>query len=246
MAAGDQQKRCSNCIKLKRECHFQPVDNQPGDRRSRANSKSDFLSDMSAESSPVQAHSIGQMDASLDSYPATSMMPGFDPSIAVYGDGLPRASTWNGVEYVDHGNMQPTDHISVDPYGVPFNATSMSIDSESITTLSRPQSNHWASNTPPLSTFHGHAISYPVSQSGIEGKSRRAIASRRNLLLTTTFSDLVSLPTSTNGGAHNWPTGFQNHPSMYSRNQMSYSAGYQDPLHHHYESPRVQASYHSR
>ena len=54
LAPDDAQNRCANCIRLKKDCNFFPVDQQPQfDRRPRASSKADTRGSTSSESSPA-------------------------------------------------------------------------------------------------------------------------------------------------------------------------------------------------
>jgi len=69
LAPDDIHGRCSNCIRLKKECNFFPVDQQPPslDRRPRSGSKNDGLSmgaSTSSSSSPAMAggHMVEQVE----------------------------------------------------------------------------------------------------------------------------------------------------------------------------------------
>lgn len=68
LAHDDIQNRCSNCIRLKKECNFFPVDQQPSlERRPQSDSKADFRSgeaSTSSSSSPrmVGGHVMEQID----------------------------------------------------------------------------------------------------------------------------------------------------------------------------------------
>ncbi|PGH11570.1 hypothetical protein AJ79_04828 [Helicocarpus griseus UAMH5409] len=77
LASNDTQGRCENCIKLKKECHFFPVDQQPPieTKRSRAGSKAGTTStETSITSSPPALVSGGMMDQK-DSYFQFAPMP---------------------------------------------------------------------------------------------------------------------------------------------------------------------------
>ncbi len=72
LAPDDAQNRCANCIRLKKDCNFFPVDQQPQfDRRPRASSKADTRGSTSSESSPAlvgghlpeEYHTYGQLSA---------------------------------------------------------------------------------------------------------------------------------------------------------------------------------------
>jgi Fungal Zn(2)-Cys(6) binuclear cluster domain len=72
LAPGDPQGRCSNCIRLKKECNFYPVDQQPPpEMRPRSGSKADISSSndagTSTSSSPVH-HSGGNVVEQIDNY----------------------------------------------------------------------------------------------------------------------------------------------------------------------------------
>ena len=70
LAPDDAQNRCSNCIRLKKECNFYPVDQQPPvERRPRAGSKADGRSgDNSASSSSSPSMTTGHMVDQADQY----------------------------------------------------------------------------------------------------------------------------------------------------------------------------------
>ena len=54
LAPDDAQNRCANCIRLKKECSFFPVDQQPQmDRRPHASSRIDTRASTSSDSSPA-------------------------------------------------------------------------------------------------------------------------------------------------------------------------------------------------
>lgn len=70
LAPDDAQNRCSNCIRLKKECNFFPVDQQPQiERRPRTASKAEARSgDASASSSSSPALVGGQVIEQVDNY----------------------------------------------------------------------------------------------------------------------------------------------------------------------------------
>jgi hypothetical protein len=70
LAPDDAQNRCSNCIRLKKECNFFPVDQQPQiERRPRTASKAEARSgDASASSSSSPALGAGQNVEQVDNY----------------------------------------------------------------------------------------------------------------------------------------------------------------------------------
>ena len=54
LAPDDPQQRCANCIRLKKDCNFFPVDQQPQiDNRSRHSPRADTLGSTSSDSSPA-------------------------------------------------------------------------------------------------------------------------------------------------------------------------------------------------
>ncbi len=72
LAPGDPQRRCSNCIRLKKECNFYPVDQQPPlDNRARSGSKAEVSSSngagTSAASSP-EHYAESQMVEQVEGY----------------------------------------------------------------------------------------------------------------------------------------------------------------------------------
>ena len=77
LAADDHQNRCSNCIRLKKECNFFPVDQQPPlDRRPRAGSKTEGPSgDHSGSSSASPNHPPGQGMDQMGAYEPPPFMP---------------------------------------------------------------------------------------------------------------------------------------------------------------------------
>src|SRR6266498_4802120 len=78
IAPVDAQGRCANCIRLKKDCNFFPVDQQPPvERRPRSASKGDALSNeasTSSSSSPALAggHVIEQVE-NYHQYPPLPM-----------------------------------------------------------------------------------------------------------------------------------------------------------------------------
>lgn len=68
LAPDDAQNRCANCIRLKKDCNFFPVDQQPQfDRRPRASSKADTRGSTSSESSPALVS--GHLPEEYHTYP---------------------------------------------------------------------------------------------------------------------------------------------------------------------------------
>ena len=56
LAPDDTQNRCANCIRLKKDCNFFPVDQQPQlERRPRASPRADTMASSSSDSSPALA-----------------------------------------------------------------------------------------------------------------------------------------------------------------------------------------------
>ena len=63
LAPDDPQNRCSNCIRLKRECNFYAVDQQPPvERRPRTGSKTDGRSGGTSTSSSTSPRPVGEFD----------------------------------------------------------------------------------------------------------------------------------------------------------------------------------------
>ena len=63
LAPDDPQNRCSNCIRLKRECNFYAVDQQPPvERRPRTGSKTDGKSGGTSTSSSISPRPAGEFD----------------------------------------------------------------------------------------------------------------------------------------------------------------------------------------
>ncbi|TAQ84847.1 hypothetical protein B7494_g6839 [Chlorociboria aeruginascens] len=75
-AQGDSQNRCSNCIRLKKECNFYPVDQQPQPESRRKDSKAPSGSGIASESSSPSTTSgqLPEMQPTLP-YPHLSMPP---------------------------------------------------------------------------------------------------------------------------------------------------------------------------
>ncbi|MCJ1387421.1 hypothetical protein MMC18_000264 [Xylographa bjoerkii] len=77
LAPDDPQNRCSNCIRLKKECNFFPVDQQPPiERRPRAGSRTEGRSDensVSSSSSPGLI--VGRGMESVDHFSQYPMLP---------------------------------------------------------------------------------------------------------------------------------------------------------------------------
>lgn len=75
-APGDPQSRCSNCIRLKKECNFYPVDQQPAPEPRRRGSKVQSGTGRNSESSSP-SNSSGQLPELPPTlpYPHLSMPP---------------------------------------------------------------------------------------------------------------------------------------------------------------------------
>ncbi|KAI6708035.1 hypothetical protein JHW43_009435 [Diplocarpon mali] len=76
-APGDPHNRCSNCIRLKKECHFYAVDQQPLPDPPRRGSKAQSATDRASEESPPSTSS-GQMPSEMPQthpYPHLTMPP---------------------------------------------------------------------------------------------------------------------------------------------------------------------------
>ncbi|KAK2765110.1 hypothetical protein FQN54_008809 [Arachnomyces sp. PD_36] len=75
LAPDDAQGRCENCIRLKKECNFYPVDQQPPvEKRSRSRSKMESVSSgPSTSSSPSFAGgNIGEQSDAFSQYPSAA------------------------------------------------------------------------------------------------------------------------------------------------------------------------------
>ncbi|KZF20875.1 hypothetical protein L228DRAFT_240605 [Xylona heveae TC161] len=76
LALDDPQGRCSNCIRLKKECNFFPVDQQPQERRQRTGSKIDAISaEASTSSSPSPTLATGPTLDQVGVFPQYSPVP---------------------------------------------------------------------------------------------------------------------------------------------------------------------------
>jgi len=75
-APGDAQGRCSNCIRLKKECNFYPVDQQPPPEPRRRGSKAQSGTERASESSSPSTSSgqLPEMPPTLP-YPHLNMPP---------------------------------------------------------------------------------------------------------------------------------------------------------------------------
>lgn len=114
LAPDDIHGRCSNCIRLKKECNFFPVDQQPPslDRRPRSGSKNDGLSNeasTSSSSSPALAggHMIEQVENFNHFRPlAVSAGPDFpcstDPLSASLISPMSQGTSLSHWRYSDH------------------------------------------------------------------------------------------------------------------------------------------------
>ena len=95
LAPDDHQSRCSNCIRLKKECNFYPVDQQPPlDRRPRTGSKAEGHSeDASASPSSSPSMPTGHPMEHVDQFNQYPMLPISShpygpPSAALVGNAL--------------------------------------------------------------------------------------------------------------------------------------------------------------
>lgn len=69
MAPDDSQNRCANCIRLKKECNFYPVDQQPPqERRTRTGSKADNKSNGNSSSSSSPGFSAGTSSEYVENF----------------------------------------------------------------------------------------------------------------------------------------------------------------------------------
>lgn len=91
LAPEDPQNRCANCIRLKKECSFFPVDQQPPvERGNRTASKVEARASTSTDSSPalVGGHLFNQNEH-FNPYPMLAhSAPEFPPTTASMGGGL--------------------------------------------------------------------------------------------------------------------------------------------------------------
>ena len=84
LATEDSQGRCSNCIRLKKDCNFFPVDQQALPEKTRQGSKTDSMSGVtstSTSSSPSPGLSTGQSAGksdNLNNLPSAGAAPGYD------------------------------------------------------------------------------------------------------------------------------------------------------------------------
>ena len=77
LAQDDPQNRCSNCIRLKKECNFFPVDQQPPiERRPRAGSRTEGRSDEnSVSSSSSPGMTVGRAMDGINHFSQYPMLP---------------------------------------------------------------------------------------------------------------------------------------------------------------------------
>ena len=82
LAPDDAQNRCANCIRLKKDCSFFPVDQQPQlDRRPRPSSRVEARASISSESSPGMAGvSVLDHGEDFNSYPHLPLAVPYVPS----------------------------------------------------------------------------------------------------------------------------------------------------------------------
>lgn len=85
VAPDDPQNRCQNCIRLKKECHFYPVDQQPTNERQR---RPTVRGSSQGTSSPAPA-SAAPTDHP-NQYPHPPMLMGYPPPLtSMHGQGMP-------------------------------------------------------------------------------------------------------------------------------------------------------------
>jgi hypothetical protein len=87
VAADDSQGRCENCIRLRKECHFLAVDQQPPvEKRSRPGSKLETPSTdpSTASSSPPALTGGGAIDAGETMYQYQPMPMGSAPEMSAF------------------------------------------------------------------------------------------------------------------------------------------------------------------
>lgn len=105
VAQDDAQGRCENCIRLRKECHFFPVDQQPPvEKRSRPGSKLETPSTdpSTASSSPPALGAGGAIDPGETMYPYQPMplssaadMSAFNPAAFAGGSMSPFSPGWS-------------------------------------------------------------------------------------------------------------------------------------------------------
>ena len=152
VAPDDPHNRCVNCIRLKKECNFFPVDQQPPiERRPRNPSKAETRTSSSSNSSPalVGGHALDHNEP-FNPYQALPLSSqGFLPSTAAWNNGL--------VSPMTRGTANPrptrsealhTDKINLAP-----------VDTRSSIDFNQPpqQQSHWHSPFPdagPMSAGH--------------------------------------------------------------------------------------------
>jgi Fungal Zn(2)-Cys(6) binuclear cluster domain len=167
----DPQGRCANCIRLKKECNFHPVDHATDLRTGRKESAAGLSP--SSTSSPHTPIPPGQLSA-LESQTGASYDQGgsipppqsddYTPSFINGSRSLSMPYMSSGMSN-DHIPLQPTFTLSSadeapDWPGSGFIPNSMS--------QSSPSSNYWASgdNTPNTSTFPTNLLNQPASAYG--------------------------------------------------------------------------------
>ncbi|EEP81179.1 predicted protein [Uncinocarpus reesii 1704] len=95
LAPDDPQGRCENCIRLKKECHFYPVDQQPPvEKRSRAGSKAEPPTpDASIVTTPTLLGRGPMMEPKDSYFPYPSMPVNETPEMATFNPGSYGTST---------------------------------------------------------------------------------------------------------------------------------------------------------
>ncbi|PYH89399.1 hypothetical protein BO71DRAFT_423021 [Aspergillus ellipticus CBS 707.79] len=134
VAADDTQGRCENCIRLRKECQFFPVDQQPPvEKKSRPSSRLDTASTdpSTASSSPPNVSGVDQAEAFFPYQPiplgSSQEVPGFSPATF---PGNPMGS------FAPVGSSEFTSPAGLDP-SVPWDEyTTMAADPQMLATMS--------------------------------------------------------------------------------------------------------------
>ncbi|KEF61404.1 uncharacterized protein A1O9_02970, partial [Exophiala aquamarina CBS 119918] len=170
-AFDDQSGRCQNCIRLKKDCHFFPVDQQspaPGPKRTRKPTDGVQESETSVSSSPaggvLRSNSFDQLDAGegvMDTPPMGKGSPGFH-----YQHGQRSFSSHVGLQY--HPQYDP----SLQPQPQPEDLMASPYDSHSPRTLSSDATNaqyYQQYNHPLQGSYHAPfaSASLPSTATGL-------------------------------------------------------------------------------
>ena len=168
-APDDSQGRCANCIRLKKECNFFPVDQQPPvERRPRTGSRVDVGASSSSDSSPAMhgGHMFTQIEP-FSTYPSLPMSAHeYPPSSAAMSAGL--------VSPMTRGESQQLCHRTrpgfVDNFQVPENIRNWDFPQQHRTSWGSPFPDNGQSSAgysspgdPPPHTLWGRHSDSPVT-----------------------------------------------------------------------------------